>query len=263
MDNENKLELGTAVVTGASSGIGREYAEQLAQRGYDLVVVARRVDRLRALASDLKSRFGTEVTTLVADLTDRDGVRSVESVIKDHPAVNLVVNNAGLMLMGRTVETDTTDIENLMRVNIGATVHLSLAALSRFKAADRGTLINIGSVLGFAGYPGTTVYSATKAFVLSFTQGLQAENTSSNIKIQLVAPAGTATEGWDSSVVDSSIIMSAKDCVDASLKSLDLGEAIALPSVENASLLKDYLDAGTTLMGAAQTGTPASRYRKP
>jgi len=116
-------------------------------------------------------------------------------------------------------------------------------------------------VLGFAGYPGTSAYSATKAFVLSFTRGLQAEHADSTVKIQLVAPAGTATEGWDSSNVDSSIIMSAEDCVAASLKSLDMGEEVALPSVENLALLTSYIEASTALMGSAQTGTPASRYR--
>jgi short-subunit dehydrogenase len=262
MSLATKKNLGTAVVTGASSGIGREYAEQLAERGYDLVVVARRADRLQELATELGDRYGTKVTTVIADLSAAPDVKRVAAVLRDHPAVTLLVNNAGVMLMGSTTEAKLDEVEALLEVNVSATVILSVAALNRFTTDGGGTLVNVGSILGFAGYPGTSVYSATKAFVLSFTQGLQAEHVGSNIKIQLVAPAGIATEGWDSSVVDSSLIMSAKDCVHASLKSLDLGESIALPSVEHLSLLKNYVDASTALMGSAQTGKPASRYSK-
>jgi short-subunit dehydrogenase len=261
MSKETNGNLGTAVVTGASSGIGREYAEQLAQRGYDLVVVARREDRLKELAVELNTRYGTGVTNVVADLSDTQDVARVAAVLRDHPSVTLLVNNAGVMLMGATTDAKPDEIDTLFRVNIAALVHLSFAALNRFKTEGNGTLVNVGSILGFAGYPGTSTYSATKAFVLSFTQGLQAENTDKNVKIQLVAPAGIATEGWDSSVVDSSIIMSAEDCVRSSLKGLDLGETITLPSVEDNGLLKSYREASTTLMGFAQTGKPASRYR--
>ena len=252
---------GTAVVTGASSGIGLEYAEQLAKRGFDLFLVARRTDRLSELATRLQSRYGSRVTTVVADLSKAGEVQRVVDVVRADPAITMVVNNAGIMLMGPATDATPDQIDTLLRVNIDALVHLSLAALTRFKAKGGGTLINIGSVLGFAGYPGTSAYSATKAFVLSFTRGLQAEHADSTVKIQLVAPAGTATEGWDSSNVDSSIIMSAEDCVAASLKSLDMGEEVALPSVENLALLASYIKASTTLMGSAQTGTPASRYR--
>ena len=252
---------GTAVVTGASSGIGLEYAEQLAKRGFDLFLVARRTDRLSELATRLQSRYGSRVTTVVADLSKAGEVQRVVDVVRADPAITMVVNNAGIMLMGPATDATPDQIDTLLRINIDALVRLSLAALTRFKAKGGGTLINIGSVLGFAGYPGTSAYSATKAFVLSFTRGLQAEHADSTVKIQLVAPAGTATEGWDSSNVDSSIIMSAEDCVAASLKSLDMGEEVALPSVENLALLASYIKASTTLMGSAQTGTPASRYR--
>ena len=251
---------GTAVVTGASSGIGLEYAEQLAKRGFDLFLVARRTDRLSELAARLQSRYGSRVTTVVADLSKAGEVQRVVDVVRTDPAITMVVNNAG-NADGPPTDATPDQIDTLLRVNIDALVHLSLAALIRFKAKGGGTLINIGSVLGFAGYPGTSAYSATKAFVLSFTRGLQAEHADSTVKIQLVAPAGTATEGWDSSNVDSSIIMSAEDCVAASLKSLDMGEEVALPSVENLALLTSYIEASTTLMGSAQTGTPASRYR--
>ncbi len=251
----------TAVITGASSGIGREYAEQLAKRGYDLVLVARRADRLAEAASQIQAAFGVEVTSVPADLSKEADVQRVVEVIRTQPSVALLVNNAGVMRMGPALDASPQQVDALLRVNIDALVHLSLAALTRFKAEDRGTLVNVGSVLGFAGYPGTSVYSATKAFVLSFTQGLQAEHAGGNVKIQLVAPAGVATEGWDSSTVDSSIIMSAQDCVTASLKSLDMGEQIALPSVENLDLLTSYVASSQTLMGSAQSGTPASRYR--
>ncbi len=252
--------LGTAVVTGASSGIGRVYAEKLAARGFDLILVARRADRLSALAEQLKAKHGVAVANIVADLSKAEDLERVAQRLEGDSSLTLLVNNAGASVMGAFAEAKAGVIADMLHVNVLALTRLALAVLPGFKQRDHGTLINIGSVLGFYGYPGTSAYSGTKAYVLTFTRGLQAELAGSKVKVQLVAPAGTATEGWDSTTVDPSIVMSAEECVEASLKGLDMQEPTTLPSVNDLRLLANYEAAANALMGASQTGKPADRY---
>ncbi len=252
--------LGTAVVTGASSGIGRVYAEKLAARGFDLILVARRADRLSALAEQLKAKHGVAVANIVADLSKAEDLERVAQRLEGDSSLTLLVNNAGASVMGAFAEAKAGVIADMLHVNVLALTRLALAVLPGFKQRDHGTLINIGSVLGFYGYPGTSAYSGTKAYVLTFTRGLQAELAGSKVKVQLVAPAGTATEGWDSTTVDPSIVMSAEECVEASLKGLDMQEPTTLPSVNDLRLLANYEAAASALMGASQTGKPADRY---
>ena len=252
--------LGTAVVTGASSGIGRVYAEKLAARGFDLILVARRADRLSALAEQLKAKHGVAIANIVADLSKPEDLERLAQRLEGDSSLTLLVNNAGASVMGAFAEAKAGVIADMLHVNVLALTRLALAVLPGFKQRDHGTLINIGSVLGFYGYPGTSAYSGTKAYVLTFTRGLQAELAGSKVKVQLVAPAGTATEGWDSTTVDPSIVMSAEECVEASLKGLDMQEPTTLPSVNDLRLLANYETAASALMGASQTGKPADRY---
>ena len=252
--------LGTAVVTGASSGIGKVYAEKLAKRGYDLILVARRAERLSELAERLKGKHGVAVTNLVADLSKPEDVERVARVVEGEASTTMLVNNAGVSVMGAFAEAKPAVIAEMLQVNVLALTRLALAVLPGFKERDHGTLINIGSVLGYYGYPGTSAYGGTKAYVLTFTRGLQAELAGTKVRVQLVAPAGTATEGWDSTRVDPSIVMTAEACVEASLKGLEMQETTTLPSVEDAELLARYEAAAGALMGASQTGRPASRY---
>ena len=253
-------ELGTAVVTGASSGIGKVYAEKLASRGFDLILVARRAERLSVLAEQLKTKYGVGVANIVADLSKTEDLERVAQRLEGDSSLTLLVNNAGASVMGAFADAKAGVIADMLHVNVLALTRLALAVLPGFKQRDHGTLINIGSVLGFYGYPGTSAYSGTKAYVLTFTRGLQAELAGSKVKVQLVAPAGTATEGWDSTTVDPSIVMSAEECVDASLQGLDMGEPTTLPSVDDLRLLANYEVAASALMGASQTGKPADRY---
>lgn len=252
--------LGTAVVTGASSGIGKVYAEKLAERGFDLILVARRADRLSALAEQLKTKHGVSVANVVADLSKPDDLERVARHLEQDASLTLLVNNAGTSVMGAFTEARAGVITDMLHVNVLALTRLALAVLPGFKQRDRGTLINMGSVLGFYGYPGTSAYSGTKAYVLTFTRGLQAELAGSKVKVQLVAPAGTATEGWDSTTVDASIVMTAEECVEVSLRGLDMQEPTTLPSVNDLQLLATYEAAASALMGASQTGKPANRY---
>lgn len=259
---------GTAVVTGASAGIGKIYADRLAGRGYDLILVARRGDRLAAVATELRARYGVAVEPLVADLGVAADLDRVAAVLRDDDRITLLVNNAGTSTLAPMAKTDAAALDAMTAINVAALARLTLAVLPRFTAKDRGTIINIGSVLGFHFLPVSSIYSATKGYVLNFTRGLQQELADTNVRVQLVAPAATATEIWEISGVPLSAlepgtIMTAEDCVDAALAGLDLGEAITMPSAEDAgALLAAYDTARVALLAGSRTGRPASRYSK-
>lgn len=257
---------GTALVTGASAGIGFVYARRLAARGYDLLLVARRADRLDALAKTLRAEHGVRVTTLPADLGDTADLERVARHLEQDADITLLVNNAGVSTFGQVATTELGALESMTDVNIAALVRLSRAALAAFRQRDRGTLVNIGSVLGFHTLPFSAAYSGTKGYVLNFTRGLQAEVEGTKVVVQLVAPAATATEIWDLagvplSTLEPANVMTAENLVDAALAGLDQGELITLPSVEDAQLFVDYDNARLKLLAASQTGKPASRYK--
>lgn len=260
----------TAVVTGASSGIGAVYADRLAARGYDLVIVARRADRLAALARDLADKHGVTVRTLVADLEKSEDVRQVEALLRSNASIDVLVNNAGLARLGSALEASAEGTAQQIAVNIVALTGLTQAVLPIFKARDAGTVINVASVLALHALPISAIYSGTKGYVLNYTRGIQDELAAANskVRVQAVLPAATATEIWSEEVsgvpleaLAQDTVMSVEDCVDAALRGLDQGELITLPSVENADLLKAYDAARTALFAATQTGKPASRYR--
>ena len=260
-----KSTLGTAVVTGASAGLGKIYADRLARRGHDLLLVARRGDLLEEVATALRAKYGVNVQTLSADLAAADDLERVAKAVATDPAIALVVNNAGLSTLAPVAQTTTAQLQSMLDVNIHALARLSHAALTAFKARNRGTLVNIGSVLGFHTLPISSIYSGTKAFVVAFTRGLQQEVAGTEVKVQLVLPAATATDIWELSGVPMSAlaegtIMAAEDCVDAALAGLDLGEPITLPSVNDAALLATFIDASGNLFAASQNGKPAARY---
>lgn len=266
MTTQNKTSPGTAVVTGASSGLGKVYADRLAGRGYDLVLVARRAELLDSIAANLRGKHGVAVRTLVADLGAAADVEKVAALLEGDASVTLLVNNAGNSTLAPFAATSTAQLQAMNDVNVSALVRLSRAVLPAFLARDKGTLINIGSVLGFFSLPVSTAYSGTKNYVLGFTRGLQDEVRDSKVVVQLVAPSATATEIWELSGVplsalDQRHVMTAEDCVDAALAGLDMGEAVTLPSVEDAGLLTAYDAARAALAGATQNGKPASRYQ--
>lgn len=255
----------TAVVTGASSGIGKAYADRLAGRGYDLILVARRSEKLRTLADDLHARHGVATRYIVADLGDTAQLEEVATAVAGDPSITLLVNNAGVSKAAAVADSDWADLESMARLNIMALSRLTLAVLPGFRTRDRGTIINVGSVSGFASYAGMSFYSGTKAFIQNFTEGLQGEVAGTGVVVQLVAPAGVATEIWEVagvplSTLDPATVMSAEDCVDAALRGLDLGELITTPSVDDLRLLADYRASAKVLFEKSQIGRPASRY---
>jgi short-subunit dehydrogenase len=253
-----------AVVTGASSGIGAVYADRLAKRGYDLVLVARRAERLQALAAAITSAHGARVETLAADLETETGLASVEQLLANNPAVSLLVNNAGLARLSPVGGAAVADSLSQIALNITALTRLTHAALPGMKARNDGLIINIASVLGLHTLPFSAVYSGTKAFVLAFSRGLQQELADTGVKVQVVLPAATATEVWDQSGVplsalDPATVMKTDTMVDAALAGLDQGEQLTLPSVADAETIARYEAARLALFSATQTGQAAPR----
>lgn len=259
----------TAVVTGASSGIGAVYAQRLAARGYDLVLVARRADRLAALAEQLIKAHGVDVRVLAADLEKDADVARVETLLKEDSSVAMLVNNAGLARLRPLLETSADDAHSQVALNITALTRLTQAVLPAFIARDAGTIINVASVLAVHSLPISAVYSGSKAYVLAFTRGLQDELAKTGVTVQLALPASTATEIWSEEVsgiplsaLRKESIMSAEDMVDAALTGLDNGETITWPSVADEGLWTAYDAARSSLFAATQTGLPAPRYLK-
>ncbi len=261
----NTNPLGTAVVTGASSGLGKVYADRLAARGYDLLLIARRKDRLEAIAADLQTRFPVQVRVLAADLAHPDGLAQVSKAIGDDPAITLLVNNAGTSSVEPVAQASVESIANLIALNVTALTVLTKAVLPRFAERNAGTIINIGSVVGFTGYAWVPVYGGTKAYVLNFTQGLKQQLAETKIRFQYVAPASTESEIWDVmgvpvSSLGEGVLMNTEACVDAALKGLDDGEFITAPSVHDDTLVRNYEEASLTLLAATQQSQPAPRY---
>jgi short-subunit dehydrogenase len=254
-----------AVVTGASSGIGAVYADRLAKRGYDLVLVARRLDRLEALADKIRKAHGVNVESLRADLEKDSDVAKVEQLLSTNSAVRVLVNNAGLARLKPLAQSPVQDSLAQIALNITSLTRLTHAVLPAFVKRNDGAIINIASVLSIHAMPVSAVYSGTKGFVMNFTRGLQNELANTGVKVQLVNPATTATEIWDNSGIPLSAlnkdsVMSAENLVDAALAGFDKGEKVTWPSVADASLWDKYDEARSTLFAASQTGKPAPRY---
>jgi short-subunit dehydrogenase len=256
---------GTAIVTGASAGLGAVYADRLARRGYDLILIARRAERLQTMAQQISAAHGVEVSTLTANLADRQDLERVATELSTNPGITLLVNNAGTSTLAPMPAVNDEHIEAMHELNVHALVCLSQIALRKFLERDTGTIINIGSVLSFHTLAISGVYSGTKGYVMNFTRGLQIAAEGTGVKVQLVLPASTATELWDLSGVplanlNQSSVMTAEHCVDAALAGLDQGELVTLPSVEDKQLWEAYDAARAKLFAATQTGKPASRY---
>ena len=229
MSNQNR---GLAVITGASAGIGKVYADRFAKRGYDLLLVARRKDRLDALSKDVQQKYGVKVDTLVADLTKHEDLEKVGSSIASNERITVLVNNAGTAVVGPSAQIPVDKLEFQLDLNARSVTFLSQAILPGFIKRNSGTLINIGSVLSFFAYPFSTSYSASKAHVLLYTIGLRDELANTNVRVQAVLPSNTYSEIWEVSGMgvdnlDPETVMSTDDLVDAALAGLDQGETVS------------------------------------
>ncbi|MCD9568514.1 MULTISPECIES: SDR family NAD(P)-dependent oxidoreductase [Pseudomonas] len=254
----------TVLITGASTGIGAIYAERFAQRGHDLVLVARDRARLDALAARLHSEHGVAVDVMTADLTQLSDLTTVESRLRDDARIGILINNAGAALSGNFVEQSTDSVAQLVALNTTALVRLASAIAPRLAKAGDGAIINIGSVVGLAPEFGMTVYGATKAFVLFLSQGLSLELSPRGVYVQAVLPAATRTEIWDRSGVDINTldeIMEVGDLVDAALVGFDRREPVTIPPLQQAERWDDLQSARQGLLGHIRQSEVAQRYQ--
>jgi short-subunit dehydrogenase len=253
------------VITGASSGIGAVYAERLAQRGYDLILAARDDTRLKATAERLHAEAGVKVEVLRTDLTDRVDLKRLEDRLRTDAAITLLVNNAGAALFKSTADADPDELETLIQLNVTAVTRLAAAAAAGFRAQGRGTIVNVGSVVGLVPEYGAVVYGATKAFVLYLTQAMNHELAGTGVAFQAVLPGATRTEIWDrsgkgSADLDPARTMDVNELVDAALAGFDQGELVTIPSLPDAADWKAYDAARQVLLPNVSHAHPAKRY---
>lgn len=256
----------TVLITGASTGIGAVYAERFAQRGHDLVLVARDQARLDALAARLRSEHDVTVDVIPADLTQLADLSTVENRLRDDARIGILVNNAGAALSGNFIDQSTDSVAQLVALNTTALVRLASAIAPRLVKAGDGAIINIGSVVGLAPEFGMTVYGATKAFVLFLSQGLSLELSPQGVYVQAVLPAATRTEIWDRSGIDIntlSDIMEVGDLVDAALVGFDRREPVTIPPLHQAQRWDDLQGARQGLIGQIRQSAVAQRYLDP
>ncbi|WOE77022.1 SDR family oxidoreductase [Pseudomonas protegens] len=254
----------TVLITGASTGIGAVYAERFAQRGHDLVLVARDQARLDTLAARLRSEHEVAVEVMKADLTQLSDLTTVEARLRDDARIGILINNAGAALSGSFIEQSTDSVAQLVALNTTAPVRLASAIAPRLAKAGDGAIINIGSVVGLAPEFGMTVYGATKAFVLFLSQGLSLELSPRGVYVQAVLPAATRTEIWDRSGVDINTlddIMEVGDLVDAALVGFDRREAVTIPPLQQAERWDDLQSARQGLLGHIRQSEVAQRYQ--
>lgn len=258
--------LGTALVTGASSGIGALYADRLARRGYDLILVARNRNRLNELADDISNRTSRAVEVMAADLADAASLATVEAKLREDASITLLVNNAGIGTHTPVLQTDVERMAGMIALNVVAPTRLTHAAAPGFVARGRGAVINIASITAINPEILNGVYAASKAFVLAFSQALRHELAPQGVQVQAVLPGATATDFWaigglPVENLPSAIVMRAEDLVDAALVGLDRGEAVTIPSLHQVEEWEAYEAARQAMAGHLSTDRPAARYR--
>lgn len=263
-----------ALVTGASSGIGTAYAERLARDGYDVVLVARRRERLEGLAERLRREAGTSAEVLTANLTDPAALAHVETRIADDESLALLVNNAGFGGYGPFLQVEPKVVDDLINIHVRAVARLTRAALPGMVHRGAGGVINVASLLALSGpmppnpLPYRATYAGAKAFMVTFTQALAGELSGTGVGVQVCLPAMVATEFHMMSKMpprDPSKMppmMTAADVVAASLAAFALGEVICIPSLDDSSHLERLTEMQRAVFGSAGfTATLASRYR--
>lgn len=224
-----------AIITGASSGLGVTFARQLAKAGHNVTLVARRRERLEEVAAELTRDYRVRAQPLVADLATDAGVETVVAYINSTPDLAVLVNNAGFGTRGLFFEADIAGQDQMHRVHVMATMHLTHAALRGMVARRSGAVINVSSVSAFLLAAGGVSYGATKAWMNAFTKGLDAELRTANspVKVQALCPGFTITEfhdalGMDRALVPRWLWLKADDVVDTSLRALRAGKVVVV-----------------------------------
>jgi uncharacterized protein len=260
--------MGIALITGASSGIGATYADRLARRGYDLILVARDHDKLSALARVLRLETGRTIRVMAADLTEPYDLACVEELLRSDQEITMLVNNAGIGSTQPLLKSEADRMEAIVDLNVTALMRLTYAVVPAFTARGSGTIINISSIAAVAPEILNGVYGGTKAFVLAFSQSLQHELAGKGLRIQVVLPGGTRTNLFaiagtpigEMTKERRSTLMSTDDLVDAALAGLDMGEFVTLPSLTDVRDWNIYEAARHEMIPHLRNAAPARRY---
>jgi short-subunit dehydrogenase len=239
----------TAVVTGASSGIGEAFARRLAREGYNVVLVARRREKLDALAEDLKKRHAVNAQSVVADLSNEDDINRVADMLTEFSEagkLDLLINNAGFGTTGNFINQPMKDQNAMINLHVTATMRLTRAALPGMIKQHRGAIINVASIAGWFPLPGNVNYSATKRYIITFSEALQTEMMDSGVFVQALCPGFTYSEFHDTAPYRNSgfrrdstppfMWQTADQVVMASLNSLGSGDATVIPGIHNRAL---------------------------
>jgi uncharacterized protein len=258
-----------AVVTGASSGIGTVFARKLAARGYDLLLIARREDRLRSIATEISETHRITADFIAADLANETDLDRVADRIRNEPHLALLVNNAGFGTHGFFFDVDVASQEQMHRLHVIATMRLTHAALANLAPRDTGGVINVASVAGFGQSPMNVSYCATKTWINSFTEGIAIELSiqAPHVKVQALCPGFTFSEfhdvlGMDRKAIPKSLWMSADFVVEESLRGFDRGKLFVIPGWRYKLIVSAMkLMPGAVMRRIAVSG--ARRLRKP
>ena len=256
--------LPTALITGASSGIGKTYADRLARRGHDLVLVARDAGRMEALAVRLRAETGVAVDVLAADLTERTDLAKVEARLREDARIGLLINNAGASASGGFANPDVAWLDRLIQLNVTAVMRLAAAAVPRMLAQGGGAIVNVSSVLSVAPELSAGIYAATKSFVLTFSQSLQTELGPKGLYVQALLPAATRTEIWERhgrKIEDVPGMMEVEELVDAALIGFDRREAVTIPPLPDAGQWETFEAARKAMMPGFRNEHAAARYQ--
>ena len=257
---------GMALITGASTGLGAVYADRLAKRGHDLILVARNGAQMEELAAKLRAETGAQVDVIAADLTNGDDVARIEQRLAGDAAITLFVNNAGMSLNGGTLENSAAEVQTIIALNITAAARLAIAAGKAFGARGKGAIVNIASVLALAPEAYEGVYSGSKAFLLNLSLSLANSLREQGVVVQAVLPGATRTEIWERSGKDidafpAEMVMDAGDLVDAALLGLDRGEDVTIPPLADAGQWDAYHAARLAMGPGLSRRDVAERYR--
>src|ERR1700674_5368825 len=263
----NSTQRPVALITGASAGIGRAYAERLAADGYDLVVVARRAERLDEVKRRLESGHGVSVQTLVADLSTESGRRAVDSVATQ-PRLEVVVDSAALAYYMPFLDLPRDEAEELVNLNVLAPVQMIHAALPGLVARGKGAVVSFSSLLAFSAasenpqLPKRALYAAGKAFLLAFFQLLAVELRGTGVKVQIVCPGIVKTEFHTRQNMDMSgrPRLEPEEVVKASMIGLERGEVVCIPTLEEIDRLQHHDQAEAEVLSAAMRPGLAQRY---
>src|SRR5467141_2173950 len=262
----NSSNKGVAVITGASSGIGAVYADRLAKRGYDPILVARNEARLKSLSARLASETGRSTKVLPTDLSNRAELAKVEATLRNDPSISMLVNNAGTASVAPLLNADVNKMDEIIALNITALTRLTYTTAPAFVARGTGAIINIGSLVGVSPEALNGVYGASKAYVLALSHSLQHELADKGIRVQAVLPGATATDLWEIAglpwqKLPPSIVMSVEDMVDAALAGLDQGELVTIPGLHDGDEWTRFEAARRAISQHFGNSVPAQRYR--